>query len=182
MGTTQLDNPYTLIKHRARGYCANAWPETSDPANDNEQVESYYLCAPPGYEPKTNRGVRPPAGSDVTRESGGGAFISSAADMARFMRGYLDGTALPEAQRAIMTTHQTQRTGERSPFGLGIAEADDDGMPGWYAAGTEVGASGYLMMLTEEGLGVIVLSNLEDQPCRRETVTAVVGAVRNRGE
>ncbi len=178
MTATQLDNPYTLIKHRARGYCANAWPETSDPTRDDEPVESSYLCAPPGYEPKTNRGLRSPAGSDVTRESGGGAFISSAHDLARFMRGYLDGTALPEAQRAIMTTNQVQRTGEPSPFGLGITVSEQDEATIWFAAGTEVGASAFVMMFPKDGLGVVVLSNLEDQPSRRETVMQIVDAVR----
>lgn len=173
MSVTQVDNPYTLTPNRAGGYCANAWPENSA----GIEVETSFLCTQVGFEPKTASGLRPRAPEDLSRGWSASGLLSSADDMSRFMVSLLDQSLLSQSSYERMLSPAVQRTGETSPFGLGIGISPDDELT-YFAAGTEAGASAYMIIYPERGIGVAVFSNLEDQPDRAELVNAIADLIK----
>jgi len=132
MDHTRLDDVYSVIAHRARGY-----RRTLDGGIEN--------CAL----------------ADDSNKIPGGGFVSTAGDLVRFAAA-LEGGQLANKQSCALMFTPTHTTGGRPvPYGLGWMILDRGGKRWVGHSGAQPGASAYLLVSPSDGFSLAVLANLE---------------------
>ncbi|GMV44579.1 MAG: serine hydrolase [Myxococcales bacterium] len=133
MGTLSPDYPWQDIPHRAVGY---RW--------------------------KRKEGVVLTPESDVSWKLGGGGFLSTVEDLARFAEGVMNDRLVSEETRKAMWTPQKLSTGKLTDNGLGFVIAkDDQGRTKIIHNGSQEGAATRLMIYPAEKRAVVVMSSSE---------------------
>lgn len=134
MPQTGPDNIHEQVTHRARGYRKNMiWLIVA-----SDQVDTSYK--------------RP-----------GGGLVSTAPDMARFAVAILNQKLVNSETLAAMWTNQKLSNGKESPWGLGwqVMTGTESGVHWALHAGQQPEVSSLLMVATEQGYSVVLMSNLE---------------------
>lgn len=99
--------------------------------------------------------------TDVSWKLGGGGFISTASDMARFGLGMITGKLVDDATRTQMWTRQKTRDGKETTYGLGFAVGTMDGTLVVEHSGAQEKAATQLLLLPERGIVVAIMCNTE---------------------
>lgn len=92
-----------------------------------------------------------------------GGLIMTPSDIARFGAAHLEGPAskITPAERALLFTPMTEKTGAMPPLGLGWRiDADEKGRPRWHHAGSDEGSRASLVIYPELGLSIAFATNL----------------------
>ncbi|MEM8583629.1 MAG: serine hydrolase domain-containing protein [Bacteroidota bacterium] len=101
--------------------------------------------------------------NNLTNRIPGGGITSTLPDLLRFGQALMDGTLLSEAGFDLMCTPSEVDYGENNPYGMGLylyhykAEAPWGKFMGH--SGTQTGVSAQLMLMPEQGICVVVLTN-----------------------
>jgi serine beta-lactamase-like protein LACTB, mitochondrial len=91
----------------------------------------------------------------------GGGFLSTANDLIRFGRSFLDHSFCRESTFEYFTTSLTTNDGESTGYGLGWRVARDKQGRFWVGhGGGSVGGTSFLMIYPEEKLVVVLLTNV----------------------
>ena len=131
-GLHRVDDVYSVIAHRARGY-----RRTLDGGIEN--------CA----------------FADDSNKIPGGGFVSTAGDLVRFAAA-LEGGHLANKQSCALMFTPTHTTGGRLlTYGLGWMIFDRGGKRWVGHSGAQPGASAYLLVSPSDGFSIAVLANLE---------------------
>lgn len=96
-----------------------------------------------------------------------GGLIMTPLDIARFGAAHLDAptSKITKAERALLFTPMTEKTGAMPPLGLGWRiDADDKGRPRWHHAGSDEGSRASLVIYPELGLSIAFTTNLFASP------------------
>lgn len=136
MPHTQVDDPYRIIPRRASGY------RISDESGQLENCEWV----------------------DMSNKIPAGGFLTTAPDLARFARAFMNEELVRATTREAMLEPQKTSTGDTIAYGLGWGL-----FPGekWYGereafhGGGTPGVSGVLYMLPDRRFAVAILMNLE---------------------
>jgi serine beta-lactamase-like protein LACTB, mitochondrial len=132
MNCTRMDDVYSVIAHRARGYRRTVEGE----------IENCALA-------------------DDSNKIPGGGFVSTAGDLVRFAVALEGGQLANSQSRALMFTPVHTTGGRSVPYGLGWMILDR-GSKRWVGhSGAQPGASAYLLVSPSNGFAVAVLANLE---------------------
>lgn len=116
-----------------------------------------------------------------------GAFVSTAADMARWERFLVAGTLLTKRSRELMWTRARLNNGEEAPYGFGWRLEQVNGMREIGHAGSLPGFRAYYARYPDQDLTVIALANANNsstEPTRivravaRELIGAGIPAAR----
>ncbi len=116
-----------------------------------------------GYKPKRRRGrvremVREPS-YDVSWKMGGGGFVSTPADLARFCGALMGDQLLSVQDKKELWTEQSTSDGEPTDYALGFAVGERDGRPYVEHAGVQPKARSRLRLYPDEDLCIVVMSN-----------------------
>lgn len=130
MTTTLPDQPWVEIPHRTKG-----------------------------YRKARLSGFRPDMYEDVHWKLGGGGYLSTISDLARFGQGMVLGKLLkPETQAAMMTS-QVPADGKDPNYGLGCGVTEIEGVPVWQHSGSQSQTATFLWMAPDQDLAVAVMCN-----------------------
>jgi CubicO group peptidase (beta-lactamase class C family) len=132
MDHTCIDDVYSVIAHRARGY-----RRTLDGGIEN--------CAL----------------ADDSNKVPGGGFVSTAGDLVRFAAALERGQLASKQTLALMFTPARTTGGRTVPYGLGWMILDRAGRRWVGHSGAQPGVSAYLLASPSDGFSVAVLANLE---------------------
>ncbi|MGA8868179.1 MAG: serine hydrolase domain-containing protein, partial [Candidatus Sulfotelmatobacter sp.] len=94
----------------------------------------------------------------------GGGWLSSAEDMARFEVAILNDKLIRRATRDLMWTGLQPSDGSKDRYGLGWGWGDDEAIRSIGHTGGQQGTSTAFAIAPEQRAGVVVLTNMEDQP------------------
>jgi len=114
------------------------------------------------YQKKDSGAVQNSDFLDSSYRIPGGGWLSSAEDMARFEVAILNDKLIRRATRDLMWTPLKPSDGKEDTYGLGWG--DDDGMRSVGHTGGQQGTSTAFALAPEQRAGVVVLTNMEDQP------------------
>ncbi len=132
MTNTGVDNIYSIIAGRARGYG------------------------------KTKEGVVRNTGlADTSNKIPAGGLVSTVEDMSRFSLALQTGTLLTKATVEQMWTLQKTLDGKPIQYGLGWRVSERGGLKEVYHGGAAAGSSTFLYLLPEKQLTVVLMANLE---------------------
>jgi serine beta-lactamase-like protein LACTB len=104
---------------------------------------------------------------DVSENLPAGGYLSTAADLVRFVLAFESDKLVKEATRNQMLQHPRLTDGSLAPdpggfpelyYGLGIAVGPDS-RPAWFHTGGQSGVSGYLMWFPDTKIAVALLTN-----------------------
>lgn len=96
-----------------------------------------------------------------------GGLIMTPSDIARFGAAHLEGPAskITPAERTLLFTPMTERTGAMPPLGLGWRiDADEKGRLRWHHAGSDEGSRASLVIYPQLGLSIAFATNLFASP------------------
>lgn len=99
--------------------------------------------------------------TDVSWKLGGGGFISSVEDLARYAAGLMNGKLVGEATQARMWTPQSTASGESTAMALGFRVETTDGRLQVSHGGSQEKVKSRMVFYPREGRGVVVMSNSE---------------------
>jgi len=149
MEQTQPDNRFAIIPDRTRFY-----QKTKDGSVENADfLDSSYKIP-------------------------GGGWLSSAEDMARFEAAILNDKLIKRSTRDLMWTPLKPSDGSPDTYGLGWGLSDKGGVKFVGHGGGQQGTSTYFLVAPESGIGVVVLTNMEDLDAGQlatEILKALVG-------
>ena len=135
MNLTDIDNPYTIIPNRARGYRING-----DGNIENCQAVN------------------------MTNKIPAGGFITTAPELARFAKAFMSNMLLKEETKKMMLLPQKTNAGTVTSYGLGWGLFPDEKWYGeieaFHGGGTP-GVNGMLYLLPDRQFAVVVLMNRE---------------------
>ncbi|PHN03304.1 hypothetical protein CRP01_28340 [Flavilitoribacter nigricans DSM 23189 = NBRC 102662] len=135
MSATQVDDPYRIVKNRARGY---------QKAADGALLNSEYV--------------------DMSNKVPAGGFITTVSDLAHFAIAFMDAQLVSADTRELMLTPQKTSSGETIAYGYGWGLFPDEKWYGqreaFHGGGTPQ-VSGVLYLLPDVQFGVVILMNLE---------------------
>lgn len=115
-----------------------------------------------GYRWKKKEGVVLSPDTDVSWKLGGGGYLSSIDDLARFTEGVMNDRLLKPETRKLMWTRQRLKTGKDTEAGLGFVIAkDDQGRTKIIHNGSQEGAATRLMIYPAERRAVVVMTGCE---------------------
>jgi CubicO group peptidase (beta-lactamase class C family) len=132
MTNARADHLYEIIPHRAQGYFLSR----------NGQWRN--------SEPADNSGKIP-----------GGGFIGTIDDLAAFAAALQKGKLLSAPTRELMWTPQKLADGTVTDYALGWHVGMQNGHREIYHSGSQARTSSFLYLQPENGLAIVVLSNLE---------------------
>lgn len=132
MRSMQPDRDWVDIKHRSRGYIADASGRVIDSGTDN-----------------------------ICWKLAAGGWISTVGDLARFGSGLLGEELLKPEARLEMGTEQLTRSGGRTGYGLGIRVGEHAGLRTVSHGGAQKKASTFLLVCPEARLVVAVMCNTQ---------------------
>jgi CubicO group peptidase (beta-lactamase class C family) len=99
--------------------------------------------------------------TDVSWKLGGGGFISSVEDMAKFAEGLLNGELMEKASYQSMWTPQTLANGDATTVGLGFFVETENGQLKVSHNGAQEKTRTRMVLYPESGSGVVVMTNTE---------------------
>lgn len=138
MPATRLDDVFTIIPHRARGYGLSSTGELQN---------AVFV--------------------DVSNKPPGSGINSTARDMANFMTALYGGKLVPNSTLQQMLTPSKTRDGKATIYGIGFflggPISSYKGLKEAGHGGDQQGFSSILYLLPEKKFGVVILSNLEGQ-------------------
>lgn len=149
------DDPLAIVPLRATGY-SNA---TDMGLAARAAADYFYAGAVAGWR-------NMPYFSSAYCWAGGGLLMTSP-DLARFGAALLDSPAakITAAERALLFTALTEKTGVMPPLGLGWRlDADDKGRRRFHHAGTTLGGRSSLVIYPDQGLSIAISSNVLAAP------------------
>jgi len=127
------------------------------------------------------RGSGPPkvsTNSDVSWKLGGGGFISSVEDMAKFAKGLIGGELLNKESYQTMWTAQNLANGDPTNVGLGFFVETQNGQLKISHNGAQEKTRTRMVIYPESKSAVVVMTNTEHgEPGRIST--AIYGALKN---
>lgn len=144
-----------------------------------------FLEHPDQIVPKRARQyVRGPGGrplnapyADLSIKWAGGGIIATAPDLLRFDAALSGDALLKAATREQMYQPMVLADGSSSTYGLGWMVSREDGVR-WIAhSGGATGGTTYLLRRPECGVGVAVLTNVQDAPGLRDVAMALASAL-----
>lgn len=91
----------------------------------------------------------------------GGGWLSSAEDMAHFEVALLKGKLVKSSNRNLMWTPLKPSDGSKDSYGLGWGVSDDHGFHMVGHGGGQQGTSTDFLIATDQGAGVVVLTNMD---------------------
>jgi CubicO group peptidase (beta-lactamase class C family) len=152
MTSTESDDGYRVIPHRARGYVIRTEANTREWAGlwTAAQLASIRIGQPANAD-----------AVDPTREWGAAGFVTSPTDLARFAIAFASGALVIDSMRARMTAEQTTRSGETTGFGLGWQVGRLDGQRTYSIFGSVWTGSSALLVIPERRFAVAICSNEE---------------------
>jgi CubicO group peptidase (beta-lactamase class C family) len=118
------------------------------------------------YEKKDSGAVRNSDFLDSSYKIPGGGWLSSAEDMARFEVAILNDKLIRRATRDLMWTPLKPSDGLQNTYGLGWGwgKHNEHEVAGVGHTGGQQGTSTAFVIAPDQGDGVVVLTNMEDQP------------------
>ncbi|MEO1528927.1 MAG: serine hydrolase [Planctomycetota bacterium] len=146
MQHTVVDDSFAVISNRARGY-VRASPEMLNqlPA-DSGLVEGEL------YNSTLH---------DTSMKVPSGGLLSTAPDLVRFAQAMHRGTLLEDSTRRQMWTRQKTTSGEETRYGLGWNVGRSAVHPIVSHGGSQSGTSTYLLLNSQSGTCVAIMSNLQ---------------------
>ncbi|HZW05901.1 MAG TPA: serine hydrolase domain-containing protein [Phycisphaerales bacterium] len=99
--------------------------------------------------------------TDVSWKLGGGGFISTVGDLARFGSALMDGRLVKPETFSKMRAAQRLRNGDATTYGLGLGVGTLAGRETAAHSGSQEKAATYLLMVPDESLAVAVMCNTE---------------------
>jgi CubicO group peptidase (beta-lactamase class C family) len=135
------------------------------PDSTNEPISDRATFYFPTFAGDPRYGPDPAREGDHSCYAGGGAFLSTPSDMARFGMAVAGGEFLKPATVTLLQTPLRLPSGEDTGYGLGwrletLALAGKEArMAGHGTKGDFIGGSAYLMTLPDRGLVVAVMTN-----------------------
>ncbi len=124
--------------------------------------------------------IVPSSDTDVSWKLGGGGYISTIEDLARFAMGLLNHRMVSRRTEAAMWEPMRTSTGERTAYGLGFSvDAAADGRKRVSHNGSQEKASCRMVIYPGENHGVVIFSNSEHANPGRFS-TAVYSALARR--
>jgi CubicO group peptidase (beta-lactamase class C family) len=137
-----------------------------------------------GYRVVEHKGKKRLAASeriDLSARFAGGGLRSNVEDMVVYARALLDGALVPPDTFRLMTTPTITRDGQQAEYGLGFAVYPQRGLLVVAHAGGQPEASSLLFLVPDEDparrLGVVLLSNLEDDQPRLSALAASIAGL-----
>lgn len=156
MEVTQVDNRFAIIPYRTRFY----QKDKSGNVLNADFLDSSYKIP-------------------------GGAWLSSAEDMARFEVAILNDKLIRRSTRDLMWTPLKPSDGKKDPYALGWAWRDhaDNEIAGIGHNGGQQGTSTSFLIAPDQRAGVVLLSNMEEvnlSPLAREILNILAGTTETR--
>lgn len=156
MEATQVDNRFAIIPYRTRFY----QKDKSGNVLNADFLDSSYKIP-------------------------GGAWLSSAEDMARFEVAILNDKLIRRSTRDLMWTPLKPSDGKKDPYALGWAWRDhaDNEIAGIGHNGGQQGTSTSFLIAPDQRAGVVLLSNMEEvnlSPLAREILNILAGTTETR--
>ena len=118
---------------------------------------------------------------DMSNRLPAGGYLSTAPEMAAFEAAFMDGRLVRPETRDLMLTEARLSRGGTVNYGLGWAIVEDStGHVTGRAlhGGSSPGASGMMLIIPAERIGVVVMTNLEDAPERASLVESIAEIAR----
>lgn len=118
---------------------------------------------------------------DMSNRLPAGGYLASAPEMASFAAAFMDGRLVKPETRDLMLTEAKLSRGGTVNYGLGWAIVEDStGHVTGRAlhGGSSPGASGMMLIIPAERIGVVIMSNLEDAPERAALAEAIAEIAR----
>ena len=167
-----LDDPYSLIAHRVRGYLVDR--SLNLQFNDGREVGRDYLKG-------TNGGITNAHFYDISNRYPAGGFDASAEDLLRFVIAVGSGKVLKGETVNQMWTAQHTPDGAKTVFGLGWGVSDWKGKTKMVGMnGLELSTAAFLRYLPDSGVGVAVLCNAEGAKGLSELVDDILTTTANQ--
>ncbi len=91
----------------------------------------------------------------------GGGFVSTVDDLARFAAALMGGKLLKRETAELMYTRQKMKDGKATAYGLGWGMGERNGQRAAGHSGGQQRVSTFLHMLPDQGVAVVLMSNLE---------------------
>lgn len=145
MKSTVVDDQFTLIPHRTRGY---ERPTVSTVRNRGAEgvLKPGELYNAPFH--------------DTSMKIPGGGLLSTPSELVRFAIALNQNKLLTPATRKLMWTSQTTSDGESTSYGLGWRIKSADSKRIVYHTGAQAGTATVLFLVPESGTAVAIMSNL----------------------
>lgn len=145
MKSTVVDDQFTLIPHRTRGY---ERPTVSTVRNRGAEgvLKPGELYNAPFH--------------DTSMKIPGGGLLSTPSDLVRFAIALNQNKLLTPATRKLMWTSQTTSDGESTSYGFGWRIKSADSKRIVYHTGAQAGTATVLFLVPESGTAVAIMSNL----------------------
>jgi len=105
--------------------------------------------------------IVPSTDTDVSWKLGGGGWISSIEDMAKFAAGLMHDELMKPETRRQMWTEGVTTAGERTGYALGFAIGEQGGTPRITHTGSQEKTRTRLVIYPERGHGMVVMTNAE---------------------
>lgn len=116
-----------------------------------------------GY-PITQEGLANSRRDNPAYKWAAGGLIMTPSDIARFGAAHLD-SKITKAERALLFTPMTEKTGAMPPLGLGWRiDVDEKGRLRWHHAGSDEGSRASLVIYPDLGLSIAFATNLFASP------------------
>ena len=138
------------------------------------------------YEKMSSGTVRKADFLDSSYKIPGGGWLSSAEDMARFEVAILNDKLIRRSSRDLMWTPLKPSDGSKDPYALGWGwdkNEENHQVAGVGHTGGQQGTSTAFVIAPERRAGVVVLTNMEDQPASdlaREILNILVACPENK--
>jgi CubicO group peptidase (beta-lactamase class C family) len=138
------------------------------------------------YEKMSSGTVRNADFLDSSYKIPGGGWLSSAEDMARFEVAILNDKLIRRSSRDLMWTPLKPSDGSKDPYALGWGwdkNEENHQVAGVGHTGGQQGTSTAFVIAPERRAGVVVLTNMEDQPASdlaREILNILVAGPENK--
>ncbi len=146
MSETVLDDHFTIIPHRTRGYIRATKKVLEDLPADHNLVEGQLYNAPL---------------HDTSMKIPGGGLLSTAPDLIRFATAINTGKVLSEQTRNAMWTSQKIAGGQETRYGLGFKLGTHAGRKVVWHTGGQSGTSTVFVLFPESGTAVALMCNLQ---------------------
>jgi CubicO group peptidase (beta-lactamase class C family) len=126
-------------------------------------------------EPEDLRGTATLAPDvDLSDRLGGGAMLSTARDLARFLIAMSDARFLSDASRSVMFAPQKMADGKATNVGIGWRSAvDAEGRTFIHHGGQSTGGRAFVLLYPQERVGVAFVSNAGGAPFDEKDAVAI---------
>lgn len=149
------DDPFTIVPLRAKGY-----------SNAKDMSLASKEAAQVWYAGRSEAWLNIPPMNPAYCWAGAG-YLMTPSDMARFGAALLQSPAakITPAERALLFTPLTEKTGAMPPLGLAWrVDTDGKGRRRWHHAGATLGGRANLVVYPDQGLSIAIASNVMATP------------------